>query len=61
MSPCRPGVSVATEVAMPEGVIAGGWNYVIAAYSLTGVIFAAYAVSLRVRWAKAVKDEESDR
>jgi lipopolysaccharide export LptBFGC system permease protein LptF len=31
---------------MPEGVIAGGWSYVIAAYSITAVGLAAYAWSL---------------
>ena len=46
---------------MPEGVIAGGWNYVIAAYSLTGVVFLAYALSLRGRWTKAAENKEIDR
>ncbi len=31
---------------MPDGVIAGGWSYVIAAYSITGIVLAAYAWSL---------------
>ena len=44
---------------MPEGVIAGGWNYVIAAYSLTGVVFLAYALNLRARLKSATKDMES--
>lgn len=35
--------------AMPEGVIAGGWNFVIAAYSITAVGLGAYVWSLRVR------------
>ena len=46
---------------MPEGVIAGGWNYVIAAYSLTGVVFLVYALNLRARWNRALEDKESDR
>ena len=46
---------------MPEGVIVGGWSYVIAAYSLTGVVFAAYALSLRARWKGAARNEEIDR
>jgi hypothetical protein len=33
---------------MPSGVIAGGWNYVIAAYSITIVVLALYAVRLWV-------------
>lgn len=28
---------------MPEGVIMGGWAYVIAAYSITAVAFALFA------------------
>jgi hypothetical protein len=31
---------------MPEGVILGGWSYVIAAYSITGLGFALFAWSL---------------
>ena len=31
---------------MPEGVIQGGWPYVIAAYSFTWIVFVAYTVSL---------------
>ena len=34
---------------MPEGVIVGGWSYVIAAYSVTVVGLALYAWSLRAR------------
>lgn len=46
---------------MPEGVIAGGWNYVIAAYSLTGVVFVVYAWSLLARWKHVTKNEEVNR
>lgn len=31
---------------MPEGVIAGGWGYVIAAYSVTAVVLVFYAAAL---------------
>ncbi len=31
---------------MPEGVILGGWNFVIAAYSITAVGLVLYAWSL---------------
>ena len=34
---------------VPEGVIVGGWNYVIAAYTVTAVGLALYAWSLRNR------------
>ena len=34
---------------MPEGVIAGGWSYVIAAYSVTLLGLLLYAWSLRRR------------
>gem|GEM_PF-6232167 len=33
----------------PAGVIAGGWSYVIAAYSLTVVVFAGFLWSLLSR------------
>lgn len=36
----------------PEGVIIGGWSFVIAAYSITGVVLALYAWSLRSRLSK---------
>lgn len=34
---------------MPEGVIAGGWNFVIAAYAITTVVLVAYVASLFAR------------
>lgn len=34
---------------MPEGIIAGGWAYVIAAYSITALGLAAYIWSLKLR------------
>jgi hypothetical protein len=33
-----------------SGVIAGGWEYVIAAYVATAVALGGYAVSVFVRW-----------
>ncbi len=41
----------------PEGVIAGGWPYVIAAYSVTAVVLAYYAWNLTRRVRKARDDE----
>jgi lipopolysaccharide export LptBFGC system permease protein LptF len=38
---------------MPDGVIVGGWSYVIAAYSITAVGLIAYAWSLVHRRRKA--------
>ena len=35
---------------MPEGVIEGGWPYVIAAYSFTVVALGFYAVTLVLRF-----------
>lgn len=47
-----------SEYAMPEGVIVGAWNYVVAGYGLTAVVFAAYAWSLwRRRKASAGETE----
>ncbi|MDX1643702.1 MAG: hypothetical protein R3244_05005 [Thermoanaerobaculia bacterium] len=34
---------------MPEGVIVGGWSYVIAAYSITVAVLVGYAYSLKAR------------
>jgi hypothetical protein len=36
----------------PEGVIIGGWSFVVAAYTVTGVVLALYAWSVRSRLAK---------
>ena len=38
-----------SELAAPEGVIAGGWSFVIAGYVVTAVVLAAYTVSLWIR------------
>ena len=44
----------------PEGVIIDGWNFVVAAYAVTGVVLAAYAWSLRSRLTK-LKASAGDR
>jgi CcmD family protein len=33
----------------PEGVIIGGWSFVVAAYGVTAVVLVGYAWSLRSR------------
>lgn len=43
----------------PSGVIAGGWSYVVAAYSVTAVTLAAYVWSLRRR--RVEGDDEPPR
>ncbi len=47
----------------PEGVIIGGWSYVIAAYVLVGVVLAAYAAHLiaRTRSLDARRRRSDDR
>jgi len=45
---------------MPEGVVIGGWNFVIAAYTITTVVLAAYTWSLfrrRKRQAEEMNNE----
>jgi CcmD family protein len=41
---------------MPEGVIVGGWSYVVAAYSITAVGLAAFVWSLVRRLRKLEED-----
>jgi hypothetical protein len=47
-----------------SGVIAGGWEYVIAAYVATAVALGGYAVSVFVRWrnerSRAAVESEGD-
>lgn len=43
---------------MSEGVIIGGWNFVIAAYAVTGAGLVVYIWSLIVRLRKAHNKEE---
>ena len=42
---------------MPEGVIYGGWSFVIAAYSITATGLAIYAWSLFSRLRKLREEE----
>ena len=37
-------------MSAPTGVIAGGWEYVWAAYAVTAVILLGYAVSVVMRY-----------
>lgn len=48
-----------SEMSMPEGVLGGGWNFVIAAYGLTAVFLAGYAWSLISRARAVDKDREN--
>ena len=34
---------------MTQGVVTGGWNFVVAAYSITAAVFLVYAISLIAR------------
>lgn len=45
---------------MPEGVIVGGWPFVIAAYSITGVALAAHLMFLFVREKSETGRSQSD-
>lgn len=40
-----------------NGVVQGGWEYVIAAYCITGVGFAIYAISLFTRLKESRKHD----
>ena len=44
---------------MPQGVIEGGWSYVIAAYTFTGISLLIYAVIMRLRMKNAHRDQEN--
>jgi hypothetical protein len=39
---------------MTQGVVTGGWNFVIAAYSVTAAVLIIYAISLIAR----LRDEQ---
>ena len=41
-----------------QGVVVGGWPYVIAAYSITTAVLAAYAYSLIARLRRVDEEEE---
>ena len=45
---------------MPEGVIVGGWGYVIAAYSITAAGLLVYTWSLISRLRKLERDQENE-
>jgi hypothetical protein len=34
---------------MSQGVVSGGWNFVVAAYSITAAVFVIYGVTLITR------------
>ena len=34
---------------MTQGVVTGGWNFVVAAYSITAAVFLVYGISLIAR------------
>ena len=42
---------------MSEGVIIGGWGYVVAAYSITAVGLVGYIWSLRARHRRLKKED----
>lgn len=44
---------------MPQGVIVGGWSYVIAAYAVVAIGLALYAVSLFQRLRSARRQLEA--
>jgi len=43
---------------MPEGVIQGGWPYVIAAYGFTWFVFVAYTVRLLTHGRNKIDGED---
>ena len=43
---------------MSEGIIVGGWSYVVAAYTITAVGLIGYLWSLRRRLEKLDEEEE---
>jgi len=43
---------------MSEGVIIGGWNYVVAAYAITGLGLVAYTWGLITRLRRSHNKEE---
>jgi len=45
---------------MPEGVIVGGWGYVIAAYSITAAGLLVYTWSLISRLRKLERDQGNE-
>jgi hypothetical protein len=45
---------------MSQGIVAGGWNFVIAAYGITAAVLVLYGVTLitRLREARSRANEE---
>ncbi|MCM2254778.1 MAG: hypothetical protein NDJ94_03805 [Vicinamibacteria bacterium] len=41
------------EAASPDGVVQGGWDYVVAAYAISAAVFFFYAVTVVVRLRRA--------
>ena len=39
---------------MTQGIVTGGWNFVVAAYTLTAAVFLIYGISLIAR----LRDEQ---
>lgn len=37
----------------PDGVVTGGWDYVVAAYAISAAVFIFYAVTVVVRLRRA--------
>lgn len=46
---------------MPEGVIVGGWNFVVAAYSLVGTGLLLYAIHLLARLRSTRRQVDRER
>ncbi len=44
----------------PQGVIVGGWSYVIATYALSAVVLSAYAGTLLLRLRRTRHDPSRD-
>jgi hypothetical protein len=42
----------------PSGVIQGGWEFVVAAYSVTAVVLIGYAISIHIRYRAERKHRE---
>ncbi len=45
---------------MPDGVIVGGWNFVIAAYTVVGGVLVVYGVNLWRRAQRSKRESEQD-
>lgn len=43
------------------GVVAGGWNFVIAAYSITGIVLLVYGVTLITSLREELSRSHSER